>query len=130
MRTLSVLSPPPDQAETSDEDVAVTDIRADDTGRSDPEEPTEQGGTSGASLTPEAQLRAQIRQRAAAGAGIAPGAPATSTDLWLLLGEPDAGTRDGSEIRSPTVTIILTVLAVLFVVILVLGFLYMFTSLL
>jgi hypothetical protein len=77
--------------------------------------------------TPEARLRAQLRQRAANASGTSSG-PSASGDVWLLTGEPDRVAGDASA-RSPVLSLVLTGIAVLIVVVIVIGVLYMFNIL-
>ena len=91
-------------------------------------EPPGSPGSLSTTMTPEAQLRAQFRQRAAAAGGGTGGAPAPNA-LWLLTGEPEqsAGTDEVVR-RSAVVNIVLTIFAVIVVVAIVFGFLLLFSE--
>lgn len=110
MRTMSVLSPPVSDAESTEDQTAGRRTR-----RFIPEE-----DVLTIPPTPEAQLRAQLRQHAEGASA------AASRDMWLLTDDPGVSAVGTAEVRSRAVTLVMVVIAVLFVLVLALGFIYLF----
>ncbi len=141
-RTFSVLSPAPD-TETSGPG-ALSPERGSETGNAPrdlqslvpsaaPGRSLESVGASSqaaltGAMTPEAQLRAQFRQRAAAAAS-APGDSPAPGALWLLTGEPDRSVPSSDQgTRSRALNILLTIVAIIVVVFIVFGILLVGTQ--